>query len=112
LDKCKGLDPQRPETYYNEAILTQEYRAKGSQESAIPMLEKAGQLYRDFIAKAGSDPKFEQAVKRSEERQQDITDMVKFIREGQAAAAQAEAAAKRKKRAKKTSRKKTTPKKK
>jgi tetratricopeptide (TPR) repeat protein len=119
LDKCKGIDPQRPETYYNEAILTQEYRAKGSQESAIPMLEKAAQVYRDFVAKAGSDPKFEQAVKRAQERQQDIDDMVKFIREGQAAAAQAEAEAKRKKRAaaakKRASKKETkkeTPKKK
>jgi len=91
LDKCKQIAPERPETYYNEAILTQEYKAKGSQKSAIPMLERAAELYRQFTAKAGSDDQFAAAVKRAEERSQDITDMVTFIREGQAAAAREEA---------------------
>jgi tetratricopeptide (TPR) repeat protein len=97
LDKCKKLDPARAETYYNEAILTQEYKAKGGQESAVPMLERAAELYREFIAKAGSDERFAEAVKRAKDRSQDITDMVKFIKEGQQAAAAEEAAAKKKK---------------
>lgn len=87
LDEAKKIAPDRAETYYNEAILTQEYRAKGEQKSAIPMLEKAAQQYRDFIAKAGSDPTFADAVKRAKERSQDIEDTVKFIKEGEAAAA-------------------------
>jgi hypothetical protein len=88
LDEAKKIAPTRAETYYNEAILTQEYRSKGGEEkSAILMLEKAVQQYRDFIAKAGSDPGFADAVKRAKERSQDIEDTVKFIKEGQAAAA-------------------------
>jgi tetratricopeptide (TPR) repeat protein len=98
LDEAKKLDPNRPETYYNEAILTQEYKAKGSQQQAVPMLEKAASLYRAFIDKAGSAPQFAEAVKRSKEREQDINDTVKFIKEGdaarKAAALQAAAAAK------------------
>lgn len=85
LDEAKKIAPNRPETYYNEAILTQEYKAKGEQQQAVPMLEKAASLYREFIEKAGSAPQFAEAVKRSKEREQDISDTVKFIKEGQAA---------------------------
>ncbi|MBN2192957.1 MAG: hypothetical protein JW751_09080 [Polyangiaceae bacterium] len=85
LDKCKEIDAKRPEIYYNEAILTQEYKAKGEEKSAIPMLKKAASLYKDFIAKAGSEPAFEEAVKRSKDRAQDIEDTVRFIEEGEKA---------------------------
>ncbi len=84
LDQAKKISPERPETYYNEAILTQEFKAKGSEKGAIPMLEKASQLYREFISKAGSDAGFADAVKRAKERTQDIDDTVKFIKEGEA----------------------------
>ena len=92
LDKCKEIDARRPETYYNEAILTQEYKAKGEEKAAIPMLKKAASLYKDFIAKAGSDPAFEEAVKRSKDRAQDIEDTVTFIEEGEKARKEQEAA--------------------
>lgn len=92
LDKCKEIDGKRPETYYNEAILTQEYRAKGEEKSAIPMLKKAVTLYREFIAKAGSEAAFAEAVKRSKDRSQDIEDTLKFIEEGEIARKEQEAA--------------------
>lgn len=83
LDKCKKLAPERPEAYYNEAILTQEFRAKRG--NAVPTLEKAANQYREFIQKAGSDEVFAEAVKRSKDRSQDIEDTVKFIKEGEEA---------------------------
>jgi tetratricopeptide (TPR) repeat protein len=85
LDECKKLAPERAETYYNEAILTQEYRAKGSQDAAIPMLKKAADIYKTFIGKASGNDGFAAAVKRAKERTQDIQDTVKFIEEGDAA---------------------------
>jgi Tfp pilus assembly protein PilF len=91
LDECKKIDSARAETYYNEAILTQEYKSKGGEKTAIPMLEKAATLYEEFISKAGGDATFEAAVKRAKDRTQDIRDTVKFIREGHAAKAQADA---------------------
>ena len=100
LETAKKVAPDRPETYYNEAILTQEFKAKGSQEKAIPALEQAAKIYQQFIAKAGNDPAFAEAVKRSKERTQDINDMVKFIKEGieeQKKAAAAQKAPKKKK---------------
>lgn len=91
LDQAKKLDAGRPETYYNEAILTQEYRAKRG-GNPVPALEKAAQQYTAFIQKAGDDPVFAQAVKRSKERSQDISDTITFIREGEAAKKADEAA--------------------
>lgn len=82
LDAAKKIAPDRPEPYYNEAILTQEFRAKSQGDQAIPTLEKAAEQYKAFIAKAGDDAVFAEAVKRSKERTQDITDTVKFIKEG------------------------------
>lgn len=85
LDEAKKIDGSRAETYYNEAILTQEYRTKGSEKEAVPMFEKAAATYKQFIDKAGSAPEFADAVKRAKERTQDIEDTVKFIKEGEAA---------------------------
>jgi tetratricopeptide (TPR) repeat protein len=87
LDECKRLAPDRAETLYNEAILTQEYKAKGGGANAVPMLEQAAGIFDAFVSKAGSAPEFAAAVKRSKDRAQDIRDTVKFVKEGQSAAA-------------------------
>jgi hypothetical protein len=86
LDEAKKIDGQRGESYYNEAILTHEFRAKRAGEKAIPVLEKAAEQYRDFVSKAGDEPVFGPAVKRSKERIQDIEDTIKFLRDGEQAA--------------------------
>ncbi len=83
LNQAKKLEPNRPETYYNEAILTQEFRAKGSEKSAVPALKRAADLYRRFIAKAGNAPRYREAVVRAKERSQDIRDTLAFIQAGQ-----------------------------
>jgi tetratricopeptide (TPR) repeat protein len=90
LDEAKKLDPARSETYYNEAILTHEFRAKRAGDKAVPILEKAASQYRDFAGKAGGDAAFAQAVKRSTDRVQDIEDTIKFLREGEQAAREEE----------------------
>jgi tetratricopeptide (TPR) repeat protein len=81
LDAAKKIEGNRAEAYYNEAILSQEYRAKTS-EDPIPAYEKAIGQYEAFISKAGSDEAFAAAVKRSKERVQDIKDTMIFIKEG------------------------------
>jgi lipoprotein NlpI len=83
LDAAKKIDGARPETYYNEAILTQEFRAKRGDPATG--LSKASELYLAFIEKAGDDPVYAQAVKRSKDRMQDIQDTIKFIKEGEEA---------------------------
>lgn len=94
LDEAKKLDSGRPETYYNEAILTHEFRAKRAGDKAVPVLEKAAAQYQDFVNKAGDDPVFAAAVKRSTERIQDIKDTIQFLRDGEQAERDAEEARK------------------
>ncbi len=93
LLEARKIAPDRPETYYNEAILVQEFKSKGPQNKAVPALKQAAQIYRDFIAKAGSDAGFAEAVKRSKDRSQDIEDTIKFIEEGEKTRQAEEAAA-------------------
>jgi tetratricopeptide (TPR) repeat protein len=84
LAECKKLDPDRPEAYYNEAILTQEYEAKGGDSSkSVPALKSAVVKYKEFIAKAKGQKIYAEAVKRSGDRAQDIEDTVKFIEDGE-----------------------------
>jgi tetratricopeptide (TPR) repeat protein len=84
LTEARKVAPNRAETYYNEAILTHEFKAKGEEKAAIPMLKKASGLYREFIARAGTDPAFADAVKRAQERREDIDVMIDFIEKGSA----------------------------
>jgi tetratricopeptide (TPR) repeat protein len=86
LDECKKLAPERPETYYNEAILTQEYKAKvssGNNDAAIKMLEQAKTIYDQFIQKAAGASEYTEAVKRSNERKEDLTKMIEFLKQGE-----------------------------
>lgn len=85
LATCKSLQPRRAEAYYNEAILTQEYEAKGVDASkAIPALQSAAAKYTEFVQRAEGDRRYSEAVKRSKERAQEIRDTISFIKEGEA----------------------------
>lgn len=85
LDECKRVDAARPEAYYNEAILTQEYKAKSGADAlkSIPTLEQASAQYEAFIGKAGGEDVYAEAVKRSKDRVTDISDTIKFLRESE-----------------------------
>jgi Tfp pilus assembly protein PilF len=84
LDEAKKIAPERPETYYNEAILTQEYKVKGimDQKATLPVYDQAIATYNVFIQKAGGGAEYADAVKRSKERIKDMEDFKKFILEG------------------------------
>src|SRR5690606_1666712 len=82
--ECKRIEPDGAEAYYNEAMLTQEYEAKGGDSSkSVPALKQAVVKYREFISKAKGQPAYAEAVKRSGERAKDIEDTIKFIEEGE-----------------------------
>jgi len=92
LAEAKTIAPDRAETYYNEAILTQEFKAKGidDETKAIAAMENAIRQYEDFVGKAGGDDAFAAAVKRSHDRIQDLKDTIKFLQDGAEARKQAE----------------------
>jgi hypothetical protein len=67
LDAAKKADPNRPEAYYNEGILTQEFKAKAGNANAaktIATLEDAKKSFNTFLVKAADQPRYAEAVKR------------------------------------------------
>ena len=66
LDAAKRVDPNRPDAYYNEGILTQEFKAKdgGDKARTIATLENAKKSFHTFLEKAGAEPRYATAVKR------------------------------------------------
>ncbi len=81
LDAAKKLDPNRPDAFYNEGILTQEFKAKGSldKEKQKGLLRQSQQIFQQFIDKASGKPEYDGAVKRSRERIEDIDGTLKFM---------------------------------
>jgi hypothetical protein len=81
LDAAKKLDANRPDAFYNEGILTQEFKAKGSldKDKQKALLRQSQQIFQSFIDKASGKPEYDGAVKRSKERIQDIDDTLKFM---------------------------------
>ncbi|MDP8999331.1 MAG: tetratricopeptide repeat protein [Myxococcota bacterium] len=81
IDACKKLDPARPDSYFNEGILTQEYKAKGAgaKEKTIGVYQQAKQIFMTFMDKASGKPEYDGAIKKAKERMQDMDDMVKFL---------------------------------
>jgi tetratricopeptide (TPR) repeat protein len=94
LDTCKKLDAARPDSYFNEGILTQEYKAKnaGSQDKTIAVFNQAKQIFETFTEKASGKPEYEGALKKTKERMQDIDDTITFLQSGGPSAAAAAAA--------------------
>jgi tetratricopeptide (TPR) repeat protein len=78
LEKAKSIAPDRPETYYNEAILVQEFRARDGGSKAEPMLMKAKGLFDAFVSKAGGKDEYASAVKRAKERMEEIDQVIEF----------------------------------
>jgi tetratricopeptide (TPR) repeat protein len=96
LAKAKQIAPDRPETYYNEAILTQEYKAKSGGKNSEPELLNAKKLFSDFVSKAGGAAEFADAVKRSKDRMGEIDQIIEFNKQSEKDRKAAEADAKTK----------------
>jgi tetratricopeptide (TPR) repeat protein len=96
LEAAKKIAPDRAETYYNEAILTQEYKAKSGGKGAEPFLQQAKTLFGQFIQKAGSQAEFADAAKRAKERMEEIDQIIAFNRQTADEQKKAEAEAKQK----------------
>ena len=78
LSAAKGIDSSRPETFYNEAILTQEFKARSGGAGAEKQLLAAKALFQQFVSKAGSEDAFADAVKRATERMEEIDQIIAF----------------------------------
>ncbi|MFO0675671.1 MAG: hypothetical protein U0169_04000 [Polyangiaceae bacterium] len=82
LDAAKKIDGNRPDAYFNEGILTQEYKAKGQdKQKQIGTLTQAKQIFSTFIEKAAGKTEYDGAVKKAKERMEDITGVITFLTE-------------------------------
>jgi tetratricopeptide (TPR) repeat protein len=81
LDACKKLSPDRPDAYFNEGILTEEFKSKagGDKQKTIASLTSAIAIYKDFTAKASGKDEYAGAVKKAGERSQDCQDKINFL---------------------------------
>jgi tetratricopeptide (TPR) repeat protein len=84
LDSCKKIDAARPDAYFNEGILTQEYKAKnaGDTSKTVAVYQQAKQIFQTFQDKASGKTEYDGAVKKSKERCQDIDDTITFLQAG------------------------------
>lgn len=62
LTKARALDPNRPEAYFNLAILYESYRARSTQADGSRALDTAISLFEQFSEKAKGKPAFASAV--------------------------------------------------
>ncbi|TKD05328.1 hypothetical protein [Polyangium fumosum] len=79
LAKAKQSAPERPEAYYNEGILTQEYAAIAGGEHPELAPRKAKELFGIFLQKAGADPTYADATRRARERIEEIEQIEGFM---------------------------------
>ena len=79
LDECKRIDASRPDAFYNEGILWQEYKAKSGGKDSIPSLRKAQAIFAEFSQKAAGKGEYADQLKRAKERSEDIDGIVAFF---------------------------------
>ncbi len=74
LDAAKKSDPERPDAYFNEGILTQEFQARAGsgKERTLAALDKAQASFEHFLDKARGKSEYDGAIARAKERLQDI----------------------------------------
>jgi tetratricopeptide (TPR) repeat protein len=73
LERCKALDPERPEAYYDDAVLNEKFKAPGApREKTISALKRARLLFDTFLAKAGERPEYAAEVRLAKQRLRDI----------------------------------------
>lgn len=82
LDRAMALAPERPEAYFNRALLTSEFRAKSTEDgTSLTMLKRAYCELGRFMQRARNKEQYEIALKRAEMRRRDISDTMLFLRE-------------------------------
>jgi hypothetical protein len=81
IEAAKKTDPERPDAYFNEGILTQEFQARAGSGTAhtLAALDRAQASFERFLEKAKGKSQYDGAVERAKERLQDIDASRKFL---------------------------------
>lgn len=84
LERAKRLSPERPEAYFNDAIVTLEFKAReaertaGDPKAALPHLRRATELLRTFVRKAEGNDAYRASVEHARARLADIEQLSRF----------------------------------
>jgi tetratricopeptide (TPR) repeat protein len=69
LERCKQLDPDRPDAYYDDAVFNEHFKAPGvPRDRAMSVLRRARSLFDTFLAKAGARPQYATEVRFAKQR--------------------------------------------
>ena len=69
LERCKELDPDRPDAYYGDAIFNEHFKAPGvPRDRTMSVLRRARSLFDTFLAKAGERPQYATEVRLAKQR--------------------------------------------
>jgi tetratricopeptide (TPR) repeat protein len=69
LERCKQLDPDRPDAYYDDAVFNEHFKAPGvPRDRAMSVLRRARSLFDTFLAKAGKRPQYATEVRLAKQR--------------------------------------------
>ncbi len=80
IAQAKAIAPERPEAYYNEAVLVQEFGAKGEDAGRRrAALLSARSLLGTFLSKAEGAPALADARRRASERVEEIGQIIGFL---------------------------------
>lgn len=76
LEDAAAQDPERPEAYYNRALLSQGYEARYHDQERG--LTRARELLRQFLAKTMGEPRYAATSNNARERIEDIEETMRF----------------------------------
>jgi tetratricopeptide (TPR) repeat protein len=69
LERCKQLDPDRPDAYYDDAVFNEHFKAPGvPHDRTMSVLRRARSLFDTFLAKAGKRPQYATEVRLAKQR--------------------------------------------
>jgi len=69
LERCKQLDPERPDAYYDDAVFNEHFKAPGvPRDRTMSVLRRARSLFDTFLAKAGERPQYATEVRLAKQR--------------------------------------------
>src|SRR5262249_55215508 len=62
IESAKKIDDKRPEAYFNQGVLVQEFKAKSGDSKSNDALQQAITLFQGFVDRAKDKPDFAPAV--------------------------------------------------
>lgn len=93
-DAAREVDPNRPEAYFNKALLVEKYKSKAENVKTAQTYREAEKLYTELAQKFGGNPAYEKLVADAKSRAEEAGKAAEFEEKADAAAAAPPPAAK------------------